>query len=62
MTPLQQLFLQKVFTPQQQVSCLSTIASLNPIDVRLLPNMVSYIEILADNQIVGAINIPTTMH
>ena len=41
---------------------LSTITSLNPIDVRLLPNMVSYIEILADNQIVGAINIPTTMH
>lgn len=40
----------------------TTVTSLNPIDVRLLPNMISYIEILADNQIVGAINIPTTMH
>ena len=38
------------------------ITSRNPIDVKTLPNMVSYIEIIANNQIVGVINIPVTMH
>lgn len=37
---------------------LATISGLNPIDVRALPYLVSYVEITADNRIVGAVNIP----
>lgn len=39
-----------------------SVTSQNPIDVKALPNLVSYIEIIADNQIVGAINIPTIIY
>ena len=37
---------------------LATISGLNPIDVRALPYLVSYVEIMANNRIVGAVNIP----
>lgn len=40
---------------------LATVTSLNLIDVKTFPNIVSYIEIITDNQIVGAINIPISM-
>lgn len=42
--------------------CLASVSSLNPIDVKLFPSMVSYIEIMADNQTVGAITIPIIIY
>ena len=40
---------------------ITNVASRNPVDVRTLPNTVFYIEIVADNQIVGAINLPVNV-
>ena len=40
---------------------ITNVSSVNPIDIRTLPNTVFYIEIMADNQIVGAINIPVNV-
>lgn len=41
---------------------LSTVTSRNPIDIRTLPNSVFYIEITADSNIVGAVNIPVNLY
>lgn len=37
---------------------LSSLSTINPIDIAMLPNAVFYIEITADNRIVGAIPVP----
>lgn len=40
---------------------LSTLSSINPIDISMLPDAVFYVEVIADNQIVGAIPIPANV-
>lgn len=57
--PENQVFL--LFLYDNTAKHLGTVSSLNPIDISTLPNVVSYIEIFVDNQIVGAINLPTNI-
>lgn len=40
---------------------LSTLSALSPIDISALPSSVLYIEIIANNQIIGAVPIPTNI-
>ena len=40
---------------------LSTLSSMSPIDISMLPSSVLYIEIIANNQIIGAVPIPTNI-
>ena len=41
---------------------ITTISSTNPINIRSFPNMISYVEIMKDNQIIGVISIPMVTH
>lgn len=41
---------------------ITTLTSCNPVNVSVFPQTVAYVEIIADNQIVGAIPIPTNMY
>lgn len=40
---------------------ITSVNTYNPVDVRTLPNTVFYIEVMTDNQLVGAINIPLSV-
>ena len=40
---------------------LTTTSSRNPVNVTILPQTVSYIEIMASGQIVGSVSIPIQM-
>ena len=40
---------------------ITSVNTFNPVDVRTLPNTVFYIEVMTDNQLVGAINLPLSV-
>ena len=40
---------------------ITSVNTYNPVDVRTLPNTVFYIEVMTDNQLVGAINLPLSV-